>query len=62
MMPGGGMWDFFVCLGSQGGPLLKEQGSLLRRLSQCKDLWKEKNLSKEEKEASPATAKGTKGV
>ena len=56
------MWDFFVCLGSQGGPLLKEQGSLLRRLSQCKDLWKEKNLSKEEKEASPAGAKGTEGV
>lgn len=50
------MWDFFVCLGSQGEPLLKELGWFLRRFNQCKDLWKE------EKEASPAGEKGTKGA
>lgn len=56
------MWDFFVCLGSQGEPLLKELGWFLRSFSQRKDLWKGKNLSKEEKEASPAGEKGTKGA
>lgn len=49
------MWDFFVCLGSQGEPLLKELGWFLRRFNQCKDLWKE------EKEASPAGEKCERG-